>query len=672
MTHSIVHTADESAMLTSVPLENQLLARSTDDNLQDEAPFYKTSETFVTTLPCILTFEDDFIESCLDLVYGQKSSQPITINTMNQDSPPPLPTKIVATTINNILIERTDDLKLHSSSSINQQQNEILTPPSSPPPINEEEEEEEENAPLPPPPSAKKLQSFATVITPPAFDLTSTKFDTISTHESTLHGSGRQSLYSRATGSTSSITIHNNNSQLDLQQEQPLPPIPQHQQPSQEKHELYYTSFDSPLSDLPLKLTKVNMIGTSMMDDDGDYYPDSSAYAASITKPAPNPVSLKKYHPDFPPITLDQLYQFRQQAETMPHDSALQLQFAMYLMEAVDQVWIEDHARSHKAKTAMLGEAQRIVKTLAMMKSSKIGRLGYAEAQFYLANAYGAGLMLLEQSHDKAFHLYLQGSKQCHAECTYRVGVCYELGLGTRKDHARAIRFFRKAAKLGDPSAMYKLATVLLHGHLGQEKHPKEAISWLKRAVPLADAFHPQILHELGLAYEAHDGVVLPSVIPDLDYARELFTKAALFGYAPSQYKLGLAYENGLWHLPVDSRRSIAWYKKAAEQGHLESILAISGWYLTGAPILPQDDSQAYLWAKRAADAGYAKGQYACGYYYETGIGVQQDWGMARQWYERAAKQRYAKAISRLVNMKRMQHSSPKQTPDNRNSCQIM
>jgi TPR repeat protein len=292
------------------------------------------------------------------------------------------------------------------------------------------------------------------------------------------------------------------------------------------------------------------------MINDGDYYPDSSLYAASITNPAPNPVSLKSYHPPFPTISLDRLHHFRQDAQTNPDDLELQLNFAKYLMEAVEYVWIDDPARSLKAKTAMLSEAQRIVKTLAI-KSSKIGRLGYADAQFYLANAYGSGLMLLRPSPEKAFSLYLQGSKQCHAECTYRVGVCYELGLGTRKDHARAIRFYRKAAQLGDPSAMYKLAIVLLNGLLGQAKQPKEAISWLKRAVPLTDAYHPEILHELGVAYEADNAI--PSVIPDPDYAAELFTKAARFGYAPSQYKIGLAYEHGLWNHPIDPKRSIAW-----------------------------------------------------------------------------------------------------------------
>ncbi|KAI8070867.1 HCP-like protein [Gongronella butleri] len=326
-------------------------------------------------------------------------------------------------------------------------------------------------------------------------------------------------------------------------------------------------------------------------------------------------------------------------------------------MEAVKQVDMTDAKRTVKAKTGMLTEAQRIVKKLAM---PGLGKPGYPAAMFLLANAYGAGLMLLRANHEKAFHLYVQGSKQHHPACTYRAGVCYELGIGTRKNNAQASQFYRKAANLGDPAAMYKLAMMLLHGLSGHGKHPKEAISWLKRAVPKADPNYPEILHELAIAYEKEG---IPSVIPDVDYSRELFTKAALIGYAPSQYRLGLAFENGMLNCPVDARLSIAWYSKSAAQGHFDAALALSGWYLTGAPmIMPQDDREAYLWARKTAELGYPKGQFACGYYCETGIGVEQSLDQAIFWYKQAANQQYARAIQRLEELK-----SPKATRKKQN-----
>jgi TPR repeat protein len=125
--------------------------------------------------------------------------------------------------------------------------------------------------------------------------------------------------------------------------------------------------------------------------------------------------------------------------------------------------------------------------------------------------------------------------------------------------------------------------------------------------------------------------------------------KSAQLGYAPSQYQLGLAYEYGYLGLPVDPRRSIAWYSKAATQGDPDAELALSGWYLTGFnQVLLKNDHEAYLWARKAADKGLAKAEYAVGYFLEYGVGVQPDFDDARRWYMRSAGQGNKRAVQRL------------------------
>ena len=89
---------------------------------------------------------------------------------------------------------------------------------------------------------------------------------------------------------------------------------------------------------------------------------------------------------------------------------------------------------------------------------------------------------------------------------------------------------------------------------------------------------------------------------------------------------------------PVDPRRSIAWYSKAAVQEEHQSELALSGWYLTGAEgVLQQSDTEAYLWARKAAQAGLAKAEYAMGYFTEVGIGAPSNMDDAKRWYWRSA-----------------------------------
>jgi TPR repeat protein len=216
---------------------------------------------------------------------------------------------------------------------------------------------------------------------------------------------------------------------------------------------------------------------------------------------------------------------------------------------------------------------------------------------------------------------------------------------------------------------MYKLGMILLHGSLGEQKNPREAINWLRRAAEQADEDNPHALHELGLLHEVGEHVPQDPLA-----SKNLFTRAAHLGYTQSQFKLGQCYEYGALTCPMDPRRSIAWYTKAAEKGDSQAELALSGWYLTGSEgVLKQSDSEAYLWARRAANKGLSKAEYAVGYYAEVGIGIKQDIEFAKRWYMRAAgvflflffvekksctdwrpAQGNKRAMNRLTEMKRM------------------
>ncbi|RKP08037.1 hypothetical protein THASP1DRAFT_16209 [Thamnocephalis sphaerospora] len=352
-------------------------------------------------------------------------------------------------------------------------------------------------------------------------------------------------------------------------------------------------------------------------------------------------------------MPLEQRIDLYRQNAKRSNDPKVQLDFAKYLIEIIPQVLerYPEPKAAQRAKDGLFAEALKWIKRLSS-QGMGLGRSAYPEAQFFLANCYGNGSLGLSIDAEKAFGLYVQASKQNHAAATYRTAVCYELGAGTKRDPGRSVQFFRKAAALGEKAAMYKLGVIQLNGTLNQQRNPREAITWLKRAAAVADEENPHALHELGLCYEKS---TIPAIIPDESYSRELFTKAAQLGYAPSQFKLGCCYEYGTLTCPVDPRRSIAWYTRAAEQGDSEAELALSGWYLTGSDnVLKQSDTEAYLWARKAADKGLAKAEYAVGYYSEVGIGVKQDLEEARRWYLRAAAQGNKRAMQRLTELKKL------------------
>jgi TPR repeat protein len=372
-----------------------------------------------------------------------------------------------------------------------------------------------------------------------------------------------------------------------------------------------------------------------------------------------------------PPFTKEYIDQYRQRIKADPDPEAHFL-YAKYLVDAAKRfrAAAKDPRAGKKYSEVLITEALKVVRRLATQGEA------YHEAQFFLANCHGTGALGLPVDHEKAYHLYLQAAKQNNAAAAYRVAVCNEIGAGTRRDPPRAAAFYRKAASLGDTAAMYKLGMILLQGLLEESKNPRDAISWLKRAAEQADEENPHALHELALLYEQPASPLVPH---DPGYAKALYTQGAQLGYTPSQYKLGQCYEYGSLGCPIDPKRSIAWYTKAAERGDAEAELALSGWYLTGSEgVLKQSDSEAYLWARRAANKGLSKAEYAVGYYAEVGIGIKQDVEFAKRWYMRAAgmcsppscsgptliqsrvlAQGNKRAMNRLTEMKRMGNKRP-------------
>ncbi|KAI4701034.1 hypothetical protein J4E89_010870 [Alternaria sp. Ai002NY15] len=354
------------------------------------------------------------------------------------------------------------------------------------------------------------------------------------------------------------------------------------------------------------------------------------------------------------PVTYDELNRLRNTWKQNPNDIPTGLKLSKKLVEAssvlADEGGTADSRTKNKNREKFILEAHKIIKKLVSN--------GSPDAMFYLADCYGSGGLGLQVDTKEAFTLYQSAAKGGHAASAYRTAVCCEMGHeeggGTKKDPLKAVQWYRRAAALGDPPAMYKMGMILLKGLLGQQKNFGEAINMLKRAASLADRDNPHALHELALIYEAQTGN--ERVIRDEAYALQLFHQAADLGYKFSQFRLGQAYEYGLLGCPIDARTSIAWYTKAAAQEEHQSELALSGWYLTGTSgILEQSDTEAYLWARKAACAEppLPKALFAMGYFTEVGIGCPRSLDEAKRWYGRAAAYKFPKAQERLEELKR-------------------
>ncbi|CAG8557628.1 11817_t:CDS:2 [Ambispora gerdemannii] len=329
---------------------------------------------------------------------------------------------------------------------------------------------------------------------------------------------------------------------------------------------------------------------------------------------------------------------YRQNAKKT-NDPELQLEFAAFIIDASDAM-----TEDSKQKEELLKEGISLVKKLADR--------GHAESQYYLGDCYarGIGTSKSKPDFDKAFPLFVQASKHSQPEeacraAAYRAAMCYEHGWGCRKDAAKALKFYRKAAP-GHAGAMYRLGLAELRGELGLSKNPRDGCKWLKRSADAADEEFPHALYELA---ELHERGLENTLFVDIEYAVQLLVRAAELNYAPAAFKLGECYEYGKMGCPQDAALSIHYYTIAAQQNHREACFALAAWYLVGSPgVLPQSDAEAYLWAKRAAEQGLPKAEYAVGYFTEVGIGAKKDQLDANVWYRRAAEHGDKRAQQRL------------------------
>jgi TPR repeat protein len=102
-------------------------------------------------------------------------------------------------------------------------------------------------------------------------------------------------------------------------------------------------------------------------------------------------------------------------------------------------------------------------------------------------------------------------------------------------------------------------------------------------------------------------------------------------GSKEAQFGLGELYRMG-WGVDQDLAKSIEWYAKAAEQGHVDAQLTLGLIYQKGAPF----PEEAHKWYLMAAGNGNSMAQLHLANQYFHGEGVGKDTLLAAKWYREA------------------------------------
>lgn len=234
-----------------------------------------------------------------------------------------------------------------------------------------------------------------------------------------------------------------------------------------------------------------------------------------------------------------------------------------------------------------------------------------------------------------AVSFFEQAARAEHPPAYLNLGIAYLRGMGVEQNLETAREWLHKAADADLPAAMLYLAQSY-RAPLADPPDPAEAQRWYQRA---ADAGESDALAYLGFMAENGEAGE-----PDADAARDYFTRAAEAGSAVAQAKLGHLYLTGDDGVAADPAKALAWFRKAADQGHPTGFMGLAYFYDSGT-VVDQDPEQAHEWYQHAAEAGMVDAQLRLAYS-ALGQGDLEGQTEAGAWFARAAAQDNPQALN--------------------------
>ncbi len=202
---------------------------------------------------------------------------------------------------------------------------------------------------------------------------------------------------------------------------------------------------------------------------------------------------------------------------------------------------------------------QRIQPEAAFALMAAEAEKGSGNAMLTLGRFYEQGVGV-SRNYTKALEWYEKAAKAGQPEGYYNLGVCCEIGMGTAADAAKALQNYQKAADMGFALAMYKLSTLYISG-TGTAKDAAKGTAYLEKAA------------DTGMAAAAND--------------------------------LGGIYLAGLLGRKKDEKKALAMFMRAADLGNLEAIKNIAVMHKDGIGT-KADPEAAYTWYLIARRGGYA------------------------------------------------------------------
>ncbi|TVY84737.1 Protein sel-1-like protein [Lachnellula suecica] len=256
---------------------------------------------------------------------------------------------------------------------------------------------------------------------------------------------------------------------------------------------------------------------------------------------------------------------------------------------------------------------------------------------------YGLGLMNLEgfgipKNTIRATELFKASAEQDYAPAQVSLGAMY-LDEGTPNGIQVANRYFELAARYGHIESYYYLAEMINQG-VGRDRSCGMATAYYKivaeKAEPLMSSFA-----EANQAYE--DG--------DSELALVDFMHAAEQGYEKGQANVAylLDQQKSKWALPAwltlssprpsmlqNAALALIYWTRSAKQTNIDSMVKMGDYYLHGIGTQPDMEKAATCYTSASEFHQSAQALYNLGWMHENGVGLDQDFHLAKRYYDHA------------------------------------
>lgn len=249
-----------------------------------------------------------------------------------------------------------------------------------------------------------------------------------------------------------------------------------------------------------------------------------------------------------------------------------------------------------------------------------------------------AGIEIMYTDRQAAYDLFVAAAEQGNEDAMFLAGYMLDNeGINfNNMDYEKASEYYEMVADV-NPFAKMNLGFMYRHGE-GVEQDEAKSDAYLDEAFSLINEEMLDELEYADIAYFEYGLLFLHGYGTPRDYEKaiELFSKAAELGSARAMYFIGLLYEAGRG-VPQDDAMAMKCFEEALDYYYDAAVTCkIASIYLNG-ETKEQDYDKAFELFSQAANNGFPTAMYWYGYMWYNGYGTDQDYEIAKEWWEKGA-----------------------------------